>query len=124
MILIISLNVITTISIINKANPTACIIFSTFISTLLPFIFSINRNSILPPSSAGIGSTFINPTFRLMNPVKYIKFMNPALADSPTTLNIPTVDILGMIDYYIALLQHKKLDYLFQKQTLNISNLS
>lgn len=27
------------------------------------------------------------------------------------TLNIPTVDILGMIDYYIDILQHKKLDH-------------
>ena len=41
-------------------------IFSTLGLTLLPFIFSMIKNNICPPSNAGIGSKFINPTLTLI----------------------------------------------------------
>ena len=58
----ISLIVIATINIINKTIPIEWIVFSTFGDTGFPFIFSIIKNKIRPPSNAGNGIIFIIPT--------------------------------------------------------------
>lgn len=84
-----SLIVITTIKIINNINPIPLIILSTFSGTFFLVIFSIIRRNALPPSNAGNGSKFINPTFIDKYAVKY-KSNNILPLAIPTTEYIPT----------------------------------
>ena len=86
----ISLNVMYNINAINNIKNMVCIVFSTLGFTLLPFIFSIIRNNICPPSNAGIGSRFIKPTFILISASNDNTDTKPVFAAEPTILNIPT----------------------------------
>ena len=51
----------------------------------LPLTNSINKNTILLPSKAGIGSRLKNPKLILINPNKYNKLYMPSLAATPTS---------------------------------------
>ena len=78
------------INAISNIKNIVCIVFSTLGFTLLPFIFSIIRNKICPPSNAGIGSKLINPTFTLISASSDNTDTKPVLAAVPTIENIPT----------------------------------
>ena len=78
------------INAISRMKNIVCIVFSTLGFTLLPFIFSIIKNSMCPPSNAGIGSRFINPTLILINASNDNTDINPVFAAVPTIENIPT----------------------------------
>ena len=86
----ISLNVIYNISTISKTKNTVWIVFSTLGLTLLPFIFSIIKNNICPPSNAGIGSKLIKPTLTLINAKSDKTDIKPVFAAVPTIEKIPT----------------------------------
>ena len=64
---------------INKMKPTAWINPSYFGSTFLPVISSKNRNTSLPPSSAGSGKRFITPRFMVIIAIKESKLLRPAI---------------------------------------------
>ena len=56
---------------IKTINPTECIIASLFGSNFFPLIASIPNINNLPPSSAGIGSKFNIPRFKLITAAIY-----------------------------------------------------
>ena len=63
---------------------------SLFGSIFFPLIASIPSISNLPPSSAGIGSKFNIPKFKLITAPIYIRFIIPILAASETIPITPT----------------------------------
>ena len=75
---------------IKTINPTECIIASLFGSNFFPLIASIPNINNLPPSSAGIGSKFNIPRFKLITAAIYIRLIIPILAASETIPITPT----------------------------------
>ena len=63
---------------------------TTFVETLRPIIFSINKIRILPPSNAGIGRALKIPIFNdiIANKLKYVS--NPYWTDLLVTFKIQT----------------------------------